>query len=229
MPLFALICYQGSLNLIALYQEYSSIIHTGLAQESNYNDNYYLQEVKSGNEEAFKTIFDQYYDGMCLYAETIVRDHQAAEEIVEDIFIYLWSNIRQMQILTSVKSYLYRCVHNNCLKYIEKLKTKNKNLDFNYLYDDAEILYPYNEDLPLSDMIIREIEEKAEAVLASLPDQCREIYMLNRFKNLSYSEIASRLNISVSTVKTQMGRAFHKFRESLKDYLPLVIMILLFR
>jgi RNA polymerase sigma-70 factor (ECF subfamily) len=101
-------------------------------------------------------------------------------------------------------------------------------MEFNYLYDDSEMLYPYNEDIPLSEMIIREIEEKAEAVLESLPQQCREIYILNRFKNMSYSEIAGRLNISVSTVKTQMGRAFYKFRESLKDYLPLIIMIVLF-
>jgi RNA polymerase sigma-70 factor (ECF subfamily) len=196
----------------------------------DYNDNFYLNEVKSGNEVAFKSLFNQYYDGMCLYANSIVHDYEAAEEIVEDIFVYLWCNISKISILTSLKSYLYRSVHNNCLKYIDKLKTRNKHLEIsNYLLEDAEILYPYNENIPLSEIIIKEIEEKAETVLQSLPDQCREIYLLNRYENLSYAEIAAKLNISVSTVKTQMGRAFQKFREILKDYIPLLIALILFR
>lgn len=196
----------------------------------DYNDDFYLSEVKKGNEEAFKSLFDHYYDGMCLYANSIVHNHEAAEEIVEDIFIYLWCNISKITILTSLKNYLYRSVHNNCLKYIDKLRTRNKHLDINnYLPEDVEILYPYNENIPLSEIIIKEIEEKAEAVLHALPDQCKEIYILNRYENLSYGEIAAKLNISVSTVKTQMGRAFQKFRENLKDYIPFVILIILFR
>lgn len=201
-----------------------------MAQDNSNHDNYYLQEVKSGNEEAFKAIFDQYYDGMCLYAESIIRNHQVSEEIVEDIFIYLWSNIGEMPILTSLKSYLYRSVHNNCLKFIEKEKSRNKHFEVaDYLWEDADILFPFNEDIPLSGIIIKEIETKAEEVLQSLPDQCREIYILNRFKNLTYSQIAEKLDISVSTVKTQMGRAFQKFRENLKEYLPHLIFLILFR
>ena len=196
----------------------------------DYNDDIYLNNVKSGNEEAFKSLFDHYYDGMCLYANSIVHNPEAAEEIVEDIFIYLWCNIKKISILTSLKSYLYRSVHNNCLKYIDKLKTRNKHLEINnYQLEDVDILYPYYDNIPISEIIIKEIEEKAEAVLQSLPDQCKEIYLLNRYQNLSYADIAAKLNISVSTVKTQMGRAFQKFRENLRDYMPLLIAIVLFR
>jgi DNA-directed RNA polymerase specialized sigma24 family protein len=54
------------------------------------NEKEILQQLQAGSEEAIKTIFDEYYEKLCLYAEGIIRDHQAAEEIVEDLFIYIW-------------------------------------------------------------------------------------------------------------------------------------------
>ena len=72
-------------------------------------------------------------------------------------------------------------------------------------------------------MKIKEIEDKANAILSDLPEKCREIYILNRYENLSYPEIAEKLNITVGTVKTQMSRAFTKFRLGLKEFLTLLV------
>ncbi len=195
-----------------------------------YSEDSYLQILLSGDEDAIKLIFDHYYDGLCLYAESIIRNHQVAEEIVEDIFIYLWENSSKLTIQSSVKNYLYRSIHNNCIKYLNKLKTQKSKLDLvSYAIDDVNILHPFTEDFPISDLIVKELEEKSQEILNALPSQCREIYELNRFDNLSYSEIAAKLGISSSTVKTQMGRAFQRFRENLKDYVPLIVAIVLFR
>jgi RNA polymerase sigma-70 factor (ECF subfamily) len=71
----------------------------------------------------------------------------------------------------------------------------------------------------VSTLISREIESKAEAVIQSLPAQCREVYLLNRDHDLKYSEIAERLHITVGTVKTQMSRAFSRLRKELKEFL----------
>lgn len=185
-----------------------------------------LHLLKTGDEKAVKILFDTHYEGLCAYADSILRDHYAAEEIVEQLFIHLWINVKILTINTSVKNYLYRSTHNNCLKYIDKRKNELKSFD-NYIFHDPEILCPVSDDYPLSILIVQELEQKAEQVMKSLPDQCRNIYFLSRYENLSYPEIASKLKISVSTVKTQMSRAFHRFREELKDYLPLIIFFML--
>jgi len=184
----------------------------------------YIPFLKSGKESEFKIIFDVLYDPLCVYAESIICDHYASEEIVEDVFIYLWSNSNNIEIQVSLKNYLYKCVHNSCLNYLKKLKTKKNKLEIlNYVVEDFEILHPLSEDIPVSEMIIKELEGKARDTMDNLPPQCREIYFLNRFENLSYSEIAIKLQISVGTVKTQMSRAFQRFRENLKEYLPVLI------
>ncbi|MDP4188612.1 MAG: RNA polymerase sigma-70 factor [Bacteroidota bacterium] len=189
-----------------------------------------LRLLNDGDEKVVRSIFDRYYDSLCLYAESIIKDHHAAEEIVEDIFIHFWLNAKDIQIYQSLKSYLFRSVHNNCLKYLDKHKSEKQNIDsLNYLLEDHEITEPVSLDYAFSNIVAQELEEKAVEVLESLPEQCKKIYYLNRFENLSYTEIAERLNITVGTVKTQMSRAFQKFRINLIDYLPLLIILIFWK
>jgi RNA polymerase sigma-70 factor (ECF subfamily) len=72
-----------------------------------------------------------------------------------------------------------------------------------------------------------ELESKIWQIINALPEKCREIFILNRFENKKYSEIASHLNISVKTVETQMSKALKSLRENLKDYIHLLLFILL--
>ncbi len=189
-----------------------------------------LQMLKDGNEEVIKLIFEKYYEGLCLFAENIIKEHPVAEEIVEDIFIHLWINCKNTTVYLSVKNYLYRSTYNNCLKYLNKQKKASKIIDKqNYIFNDKEILHPSSLSHPISDLIVKELEDKAEKILETLPPECKKIYTLNRFENLSYSTIAKKLNITVGTVKTQMSRAFKIFRKELKDYIPLLISILVIK
>ena len=187
-----------------------------------------LQMLKNGDEEVIKLIFEKYYEGLCLYAENIIKEHQPAEEIVEDIFIHLWYNCKKTTIYSSLKNYLFRSTHNNCLKYLIKQKKADRLFTgLDYLLVDKEILYPASPFHPVSDLISKELEVKAAEIMDTLPTECKKIYQLNRFENLSYSTIANKLNITVGTVKKQMSRAFNIFRKELKDYIPLIIGILL--
>jgi RNA polymerase sigma-70 factor, ECF subfamily len=187
-----------------------------------------LQLLKDGNEEAVKLIFERYYVSLCLYAESILKNHQIAEEIVEDIFIHIWVHASETSIVDSVRNYLFRSTHNNCLKYLNRLKTEKKIFDNkDYTFTDHEILHSLHVDYPIANMIAAELEIKAGEILETLPGQCKEIYALSRFENLSYSEIAAKLNITVGTVKTQMSRAFQKFRQGLKEFLPILLLFVL--
>jgi RNA polymerase sigma-70 factor, ECF subfamily len=150
-----------------------------LNPKEKHTDETYLDLLRTGNEDSVKIIFDRYYDVLCLYAESIIRDHGAAEEIVEDLFIHLWNNCKTVFIKSSVKNYLFRSIHNNCLTYLGIQKTHRKLLEVaNYTLDDIEILHPVAEDFLISELIARELEEKAREIENSLPEQCRKIYRL---------------------------------------------------
>lgn len=181
--------------------------------------------LKTGREDAIKLIFDRYYIDLCLYADSILKDRYASEEVVEELFITIWSKAKELTIITSLKNYLYRSVHNNSIKYLKKRYTEGKNIE-KFMIHEGE----FNCDVSncqFENLITREIEDKANSILSDLPDRCREIYILNRYENLSYPEIAERLNIDLSTVKTQMSRAFEKFRAGLKDFLTILFTLLI--
>jgi RNA polymerase sigma-70 factor (ECF subfamily) len=186
-----------------------------------------LELLRRGDEEAIRYLFDVYFEKLCLYAEGIIRDHQAAEDIVEDLFITVWLHAETNPILTALPNYLFKSTYNNCIKYLNKLRREAKNAEqLGYVLKDHEIINSLTSAYPVSGLVVMEMERKAEAILETLPDQCRKIYTLNRFEGLSYPEIAARLKVTVGTVKTQMSRAFQKFREGLVEFLALLLLIL---
>jgi RNA polymerase sigma-70 factor, ECF subfamily len=183
-----------------------------------------VHALKEGDEKAFEQVFNQYYDGLCLFAESITRSHSVAEDIVEELFLQIWINCRINPIETSVKSYLYQSVYNNSIRYTARQKKNNVRIgDPEENDQEWKTAALFSSDYPIANLITRELEEKARQVIESLPDQCRQVYQLNRDNNLKYHEIAQRLDISESTVKTQMRRAFSKLRKELKEFLYLFI------
>lgn len=177
-----------------------------------------VELLKEGDERAFEIIFDKYFESLCLLSKGITKSYEAAEEIVEDLFLQIWQNCQINPVQTTIKGYLFKSVYNNSIKYLAQNKHKFVSLDSGEFYKE-----PYVHEYPIQSIIARELEEKATEIIQSLPEQCRHIYQLNRSKNLKYHEIAEQLNITVGTVKTQMSRAYSKLREGLKDFLSVFL------
>lgn len=173
--------------------------------------------LKEGDEKAFELVFNTYFEKLCLFSASITQDYSASEEIVEELLLQVWLNCQINPIETSVKSYLFRSVYNNSIKYT----SRNKHTIFldDYRFSEKNIFEPFTPAYPIAYLIEKELEDKARRVIDTLPEQCRKIYTLNRDEGLKYHEIAQRLNISVGTVKTQMSRAFGKLREELEEFL----------
>ena len=185
-----------------------------------------ILQLRQGDEKAFEIIFRKYFAGLCLFAEHFVRDHETAEEITEDFFCHLWDNCHDLSITTSLSGYLYRSMHNRCLNYLRNRKVRQQYVaDNQYFFTDEEILGKDTEDQPVSNLIARELEKNISDAIDGLPEQCRVIFSLNRFEDLSYVEIADKLNLSVNTVKTQMARALQKLRYALKEFLIIALMM----
>lgn len=170
---------------------------------------------------AFEALFKKYYTALCIHAYDFVNRHELAEEIVQDTFMKVWERFHELEIQTSEKAYLYRAVQNNCLNFIKQDKIRMQYGSALQQQMEARIalLSLPGEHSPMDRLLHHELEQLTEQAIDRLPAQCREVFRLSRFGQLSYPEIAARLGISVNTVKTQMARALQKLRD---DLLPLL-------
>src|SRR5687767_12078992 len=179
-----------------------------------------LVTLQAGDITAFEMIFRTYYQPLCNYAYTFLQDKEEAEEIVQSTFMSVWEKHNTISIRTSVKSYLYAMVRNACLNVIKHEKIKQKHAV------EEIALAPQSHDSVSSSVVSSELETKIQEAMEKLPEQCRLVFKLSRFEELKYSEIAEQLNISVKTVENHMGKALKIMREQLKDYLPIIILLM---
>lgn len=168
------------------------------------NDQDIWDKIVSGDVAALKILHLKYYYPMRLWAGKYTRSNALAEELVSDCFIKLWERRKFIIIEKSLKSYLYLMLRNVIVSQARKTK------------DIAFIGLENMPDMP-DELEYRNQEYYAELYRAiqKLPDQRRKILELAAFDSLTYKEIADRLEISVNTVKTQMGRAYQFLKEEL--------------
>jgi RNA polymerase sigma-70 factor (ECF subfamily) len=153
-----------------------------------------------------------------------LQDEVMAEEMVQQVFYTIWDKKEQFRVHTSVRAFLYRWVHNECLNY---LKHEKHRVNYrNHLLNANK--YQISGDQAGMRLELNELEAALQQAIKSLPEQCRNIFCLNRFGGLKYREIAAQLGLSVKTVEAQMGKALKVLRKKLIDFLP-VLLLLLFK
>jgi len=169
----------------------------------------------------FDELFMQYSKPLFYYAAKFVED-EVARDIVQDVFVKLWSD-RSISIRQSLNALLFTMVRNSCLQHLEKQKVRNKYFQSTKLILQEEELRYYMEEK--TSLIEQELEDKLNEVLDSLPDRCRQIFVLSRFENKKNKEIAEELDISVKAVEKQITKALATIRTGMKDYLPLLLFL----
>jgi RNA polymerase sigma-70 factor (ECF subfamily) len=177
--------------------------------------------VNKWNPELFEELFKQYSKPLFYYAAKFVED-EVARDIVQDVFAKLWSD-QKITIKLSLNSFLFTMVRNSCLQTLEKQKVRNKYLESTKLKLQEEELQFYMHEK--TSLIEQELENKLNEVLDTLPDRCKQIFMMSRFENKKNKEIAEELDISVKTVEKQITRALATIRSEMKDYLPLLLFL----
>lgn len=181
-------------------------------EHSNHNqDKFLFSLIKQENRHAFDVLFRYYYSGLVVFAMRYVQSQADAEEIVQDVFLKLWSEREKIQIHTSVRDFLFQSVKNKCLDRLKHKKVKEKFTDFRKQQEKDYTSYDI--------FVEQELRELIKQTMEKLPEQCRKVFVLNRIQNLKYKDVATKLGISVKTVEKQMSKALKVFREALKDYL----------
>ncbi|SDE14323.1 RNA polymerase sigma-70 factor, ECF subfamily [Mucilaginibacter pineti] len=171
-----------------------------------------ITKLTQGDTVAFEVLFKLYYTRLTLFANRFVNDLSVAEEIVADVFTDLWERGHETTFSTSVRSYLFKMVQNRSLNYLKHQKIENlyvSYLEKNNLFDEVRstVESGYEE---------KELVQQIKAAIDTLPEKCREIFVLSRFSDLKYREIAAQLNISPKTVERQVSIALEKLRRTLK-------------
>jgi RNA polymerase sigma-70 factor (ECF subfamily) len=175
-------------------------------------DSEIIRRIRQGDTRQFESLFRSSYVSLVKYAKTLVRDHDTAEEIVQDLFFRLWKDKEKLHIESSLNGYLFRAVHNRCLHYIGHTRVVEK-----YAREMA-VSEPERYNSPNDILHYRELQAKIATVLERLPEKCGKIFCMSRFEGLKYSEIAERLSVSIKTVEANMGRALKEFRKALAEY-----------
>jgi RNA polymerase sigma-70 factor (family 1) len=170
-------------------------------------------ELDAINDVVMEDIFKTHYLQLCNYAYIFLKDTDESEDVVQGVFYQLWKKKDSTEITTSLKSYLFTAVRNNCLKRISHLKIRNQYKENIVHLDDK------GSNHTMDKVIGRELEEQIKNAIENLPEQCRLIFTLSRQSGFKYNEIAEHLEISVKTVENQMGKALRVLREKLKSYL----------
>ena len=174
-----------------------------------------IKELIAGNEKEFDLIFKKYYKLLCYVARGYFKNNYLVEEIVCDVFTKVWQKRNELPATTSLREYLIKSVHNNCIDYYRMQKVQDKlkqDVDENQKKSYALIDIGQN---PLEYAIANELEKKINEAIEALPDRYKEAFKLSRFKNLSYEEISVEMGISVNGVKMNIKKALEHLRKKL--------------
>jgi len=186
------------------------------------NEEWLINGLTSESVCAFEFIFLNYYSRLSAYAAGIIRDKSVAEDIVQDFFVKFWECRKKVHIQVSIKSFLYHSIHNQCINYLAHAQVEKKYFNAS-LNSHKDLISPLSADYPIANLIVNDLEDRVKKAIDDLPDQCREVFLSVRYEELTYSEAADKLGISVNTLKTQLQRAMNKLREKLKEFLPILI------
>ena len=163
----------------------------------------------------FEQLFKKHYAFVCNIVHKYVGDKSKVEDIAQEIFTELWVKRDQIYIHTSVQAYLRRMAVSRALNYLRD----TKKYDWSDLDQVTENFPDHAHRQP---DVIQQLEEKELAALIGsaidkLPEKCRVIFMLSRYDEMTYAEIAGQLGISVKTVENQIGKALKYLRLALSS------------
>ena len=182
------------------------------------DNDFLLSAVQRGDQKAFDTLFRRYYPMLCAYGHRFV-ELEDAEEIVEDSLLWIWENRETLVIESSLNSYLFKMVYRRALNKLAHIDATQRA--------DTRFYEEMQEMLQDTDCYqIEELAKRIEDAVAALPESYREAFVMHRFRDMSYKEIAETLGVSPKTIDYRIQQALKQLRVDLKDYLPLLLPLL---
>lgn len=169
-----------------------------------------MERLRGGDDLALKLIYKKYWNQLFSSAYNMLQDQQACEDIIQELFINLWSKREQIEIKVSLKSYLYASCRYEVYRQVRNSTVRE------YIYENMhERLHTPSE---YGNIEHRELLSQINSIVNNLSEKCKVVYKLSREEQLSHKEIASKLDISPKTVENHLNKALRQLRISLGLY-----------
>ncbi|TDQ11151.1 RNA polymerase sigma-70 factor (ECF subfamily) [Pedobacter metabolipauper] len=183
------------------------------------SDDDLLSLFKEGDRDAFKMIYERYWQLLFVSACKVLKDEDEAKDVVQEVFMSFLNRGKDIEINSSISVYLYSAVRYKVFDYLsrQKVRDNHKESVINYV---SQVSYSTDRTL-IEKEIIAEIEKE----IKNLPEKMREVFELSRKDELSYKQIAETLNISDKTVKKQISNAIKLLKPKFTNYYSLVFVI----
>lgn len=176
---------------------------------SNKEENHLLEKALKGDISAFERIYRSYVKELCSFAAYYVKSFDAAEDIVQNVFLILWERRDTLRIDGSLKTYLFTSVRNLSLNFLKHQTIHRDSID---VYSK---LFTPPTDTPHEIAVQQESDVLLTLAIEKIPERCRIVFILSRYFNMKYAEIAKILEISVKTVDAHMVKAVKSLRSTL--------------
>lgn len=160
-----------------------------------------LSLIKQDNHKALEALYRRYFKKLCDFAHKYVRNQITSEEVVSDVFLYIWLKREQIKITSSLRSYLYTSIKNRSFNYLRNNNKYFEDIDF---VEKQQVL-----SVDPADRVIfyEELEDEIEKIISQLPPKRQTIFRMSRIDGLKYQEIADILSLSKRTVQNHMVEA----------------------
>lgn len=179
-----------------------------------------LSKLSEGNVHAFTSLFHHYYKDLVLFAGSYIKDMAACEDIVQSVFVKLWTKRQEAPLILSLKPFLLKSIQNSCLSHIRHLNIKHKYAGLTSLMN-KNISYETEEYILYS-----ELNTRLQDALTRLSYQQRQCFEMHRIQGIKQSEIAKILNIPLRTVELRISESRKILKKYLKEYFNLILFLL---
>lgn len=181
-----------------------------------------LTWLKEGNQKVIQILFDTFYVSLCKTVNRIVHNTIITEDIVQDVFMKIWQKRGDLNIQISLKAYLHKMAINAALSHLRK-KYNTSSIDDTSPQQMSKHAF---KEVATQQMEFQELEVQVNDAINELPPKCREVFILSRYEEMSYKEIAQQMEISPKTVENQMSKALKHLRKKLAAYIKSVLFLL---
>ena len=143
-------------------------------------------KIRTGDAAAFSLLFKKYYLPLYQFSYRFVPDTQTAENKVQEVFVALWMQREKLQIHSNLKSYLFSAVRNRTINHLKQVKNR-------FAEEPGELAGNDTIMTPEDNYLKNEIDSLVHQAIQKLPEKCRQIYLMKRYDDLKYTEIADEL------------------------------------
>lgn len=176
---------------------------------------------------AFNKLFTEYHGLFVRFATTYIGDEDAAEDIAVDGIAYYWENRRSLAPDSNVPAYILETIKHKCLNYLRHMhvreEAEQRMAEHYRRVNDLRIATL--EACDPEEIFCKEAQQLVEEALAAMPEKTREIFLLSRYENLTYQEIADRYELSVKSVEFHISKALKILKEKLRDYMTILLFL----